>query len=133
MVGHRHIGHWMYFIVCWLGLSPCGIVFILVFASYDYEAVSYNGVEFPPWGEAIGWLVACSSIIMIPFWAIWTYCEKSGHYKYIVLAAQPEDEWGPALAEDREGTEYQRSADKRENNSPGIAAKNYDAYDNTQL
>jgi len=130
MVGARHIAHWMYFIVCWLGLSPLGIIFILVFASYDYEAVSYNGVEYPAWGEAIGWLVACSSIIMIPLLAIITYCQKSGHYEYVKLAAQPEEEWGPALAEDREGTTYQT---KQGEHSPGLAAKNYREYDNTQL
>ena len=55
--------------------------FILVFASYDYEAVSYQGVEYPAWGEAIGWLVACASIIMIPAVALIVYCQKSGHYK----------------------------------------------------
>ena len=26
MVGARNIAHWMYFIVCWLGLSPLGII-----------------------------------------------------------------------------------------------------------
>ena len=53
--------------------------------------------------------------------------------QYLQLAAQPEAEWGPALAEDREGTDYQRSHDKPVEHSPGMAARHYDGIDNTQL
>jgi len=55
--------------------------FILIFASVDYETVSYGGVMFPKWAESIGWLVACASIIMIPLWAVIVYCQKSTHYQ----------------------------------------------------
>ncbi|XP_067948115.1 sodium- and chloride-dependent glycine transporter 1-like isoform X2 [Watersipora subatra] len=132
MVGQKSLGYWMYFIVCWLVLSPAGILFILVFASYDYEAVSYNGVEYPAWAESLGWLVALSSMLMIPLWACVVYCQKSNHFEYIKMGITSEPNWGPALEENRENTKYETKPDSEMVHMPsnGNGAAN---VDNTHL
>ena len=51
----------------------------------NYSAVVYEDVVFPGWAESIGWLVALSSMIMIPIWGLIVYCQRSSHYKVMPL------------------------------------------------
>ena len=40
--------------------------FILLFALVDYSTVTYGDYVYPGWVDAVGWILALSSIIFIP-------------------------------------------------------------------
>ncbi|KAI8499080.1 hypothetical protein Bbelb_235330 [Branchiostoma belcheri] len=49
---------WLYFIVCWYGLSPILIGGIMIFGFIQYTPVRYGDYYYPGWGQAIGWVIA---------------------------------------------------------------------------
>lgn len=36
----------------------------------DYEPLTYGDYVYPHWANVIGWLIACSSVLMIPLVAV---------------------------------------------------------------
>ncbi|KAK2163610.1 hypothetical protein LSH36_76g00075 [Paralvinella palmiformis] len=103
----RHPALWWR--VCWQGISPALIVFILLFTWIDYTPARYgDDYKFPPWADAIGWMMTISSVIWIPIVAgykIWK--EGDGSFiervRYLTL---PTEEWGPALVKHRKLVDY---------------------------
>ncbi|XP_020296597.1 sodium-dependent dopamine transporter, partial [Pseudomyrmex gracilis] len=57
----------LYFLV---GLASCS-QFIIVYGLMGYEPLSYEDYVYPVWANILGWLIACSSIVMIPGMAIY--------------------------------------------------------------
>jgi len=45
-----------------------------------YEPLSYEDYVYPVWANILGWLIACSSIIMIPGMAIYKISSTSGSF-----------------------------------------------------
>ena len=48
---------------------PCQ--FILIFSWADYTSVTYGSYVYPDWVDAIGWILALSSVVWIPVIAIY--------------------------------------------------------------
>ena len=44
---------------------------IFLFSLVRYKRITYEGVEYPPWSEAVGWLIALASMSLVP--AVATY------------------------------------------------------------
>ena len=44
----------------------CYFQFILLFAWVDYSPVKYGDHMYPDWADALGWLLAISSVTFIP-------------------------------------------------------------------
>ncbi|XP_072014775.1 sodium- and chloride-dependent glycine transporter 1-like [Amphiura filiformis] len=74
--------------ISWVVITPGLMLFILAFNFISWTEPQYNG-PFPPWGQAIGWMIMLSSLIVIPMdWAffIWTTpgtYEEPGTYKEV--------------------------------------------------
>ncbi|XP_019615936.1 PREDICTED: sodium-dependent dopamine transporter-like [Branchiostoma belcheri] len=71
---------WMYFIVCWYGLSPVLIGGIMIFGFIQYTPVRYGDYYYPGWGQAIGWVIASLSIICLPIGAIHALLSEKGGF-----------------------------------------------------
>lgn len=54
--------------------------FIIVYGLMGYEPLSYEGYVYPVWANILGWLIACSSIVMIPGMAIYKICSTPGSF-----------------------------------------------------
>uniref|UniRef100_A0A4W3I065 Solute carrier family 6 member 9 n=1 Tax=Callorhinchus milii TaxID=7868 RepID=A0A4W3I065_CALMI len=67
-----------FFQICWRFVSPSIIFFILIFTVVQYKPISYNDYVFPSWALIIGFLMAMSSVICIPIYAIWKICMSEG-------------------------------------------------------
>lgn len=52
--------------------------FILVFTVIQYRPISYNDYVYPTWAISIGFLMALSSVICIPIYAIYKVCRSEG-------------------------------------------------------
>lgn len=64
--------------------APHGLIlpvppqFILVFTVIQYRPISYNDYIYPNWAISIGFLMALSSVICIPIYAIYKVCRSEG-------------------------------------------------------
>lgn len=54
---------------------------LLVLTCVEYDGIEYNGYRFPPWAEAIGWLLVISSIILVPVWMLLQVVDTAGSWK----------------------------------------------------
>nr|XP_042707455.1 sodium- and chloride-dependent glycine transporter 1 [Chrysemys picta bellii] len=90
-------------------LSPpphfCAPQFILVFTVIQYRPIAYNTYVYPPWAISIGFLMALSSVLCIPLYAVYKLCRAEGDtlLQRLKNATKPSQDWGPALAEHRAG------------------------------
>lgn len=95
--------------VTWLVTCPIGIIFILMFAWIDYSPVRYGDYVYPDWADALGWLMAISSVIFIPLLMIrkiYKEDEASSIIGKLRLLMLPSRKWGPALVKHRELVDY---------------------------
>ncbi|NXV78099.1 SC6A9 protein, partial [Atlantisia rogersi] len=95
----------LFFQICWRFISPAIIFFILVFTVIQYRPISYNDYVYPTWAISIGFLMALSSVICIPIYAIYKVCRSEGDtlLERLKNATKASKDWGPALAEHRSG------------------------------
>ncbi|XP_032048541.1 sodium- and chloride-dependent glycine transporter 1 isoform X1 [Aythya fuligula] len=94
-----------FFQICWRFISPAIIFFILVFTVIQYRPISYNDYVYPTWAISIGFLMALSSVICIPIYAIYKVCRSEGDtlLERLKNATKASKDWGPALPEHRSG------------------------------
>lgn len=52
---------------CWMFFTPATALGIWIFSLVTWEPMTYDDYVFPVWGEAIGWILALSSMLVIPF------------------------------------------------------------------
>ncbi|NXO49055.1 SC6A9 protein, partial [Aramus guarauna] len=95
----------LFFQICWRFISPAIIFFILIFTVIQYRPISYNDYIYPTWAISIGFLMALSSVICIPIYAIYKVCRSEGDtlLERLKNATKASKDWGPALAEHRSG------------------------------
>ncbi|XP_059334253.1 sodium- and chloride-dependent glycine transporter 1 isoform X3 [Ammospiza nelsoni] len=95
----------LFFQICWRFISPAIIFFILVFTVIQYRPISYNDYVYPTWAISIGFLMALSSVICIPIYAIYKVCCSEGDtlLERLKNATKASKDWGPALPEHRSG------------------------------
>ncbi|XP_003726159.2 sodium- and chloride-dependent neutral and basic amino acid transporter B(0+) isoform X1 [Strongylocentrotus purpuratus] len=114
MIGTRIVDHWhfWFWLGNWLVATPLllGIVLICHWA-FD-EAPTYNGMAFPGWATAIGYLMMMTALLCFPaFWVYdfvrkptlitWEDIRPSSIIQRLKLITRPSISWGPLLAENR--------------------------------
>ncbi|CAI9154042.1 unnamed protein product [Rangifer tarandus platyrhynchus] len=67
-----------FFQIFWHFISPTIIFFILIFLVVQYQPITYNQYRYPSEAEAIGFLMALSSVIYTPFYALFHLCRTDG-------------------------------------------------------
>ncbi|XP_077325083.1 sodium- and chloride-dependent betaine transporter-like [Lithobates pipiens] len=79
MIGYRP---WPLLKIFWMAVSPAMCLGTFLFAVIEYMPLKYNNIYvYPPWGYAIGWLLAIASMICIPLWAIYTIIRTNGSFR----------------------------------------------------
>lgn len=95
MLGHTPNLYWR---VCWKYISPAFLFVIMILQMMDvgplviymYDKTVYT---YPAGAKAVGWILALSSILMIPLVAFVTICRKQGTIKErLLLSITPENE-----------------------------------------
>ncbi|RUS89737.1 hypothetical protein EGW08_002555 [Elysia chlorotica] len=95
--------------ICWMGLSPSLIVFILIFAIVDYSPATYGSYTYTPGGEALGWLMVLASALWIPICALYKLAKEDEGKTFLQrlrLQSLPNKYWGPALVKHRKLVDY---------------------------
>ncbi|KAG8436985.1 hypothetical protein GDO86_007899, partial [Hymenochirus boettgeri] len=79
--------------------------FILIFTVIQYQPIKYNNYIYPDWAITLGFLMAMSSVICIPVYALFKIWNSDGntYLQKLKNALKPSKDWGPALLEHRTG------------------------------
>ena len=56
---------------------------VFVFSVVKYEPLVYMNYRYPAWGEGIGWLMALSSIVVIPAYAVYLFIVTPGNLRQV--------------------------------------------------
>ncbi|GFT80494.1 sodium-dependent dopamine transporter [Nephila pilipes] len=72
------VGRWWKF--CWFFMAPLFIMMIIVYGLISYEPLSYEQYEYPPWANVFGMAMAASSVLCIPFVAIYKLITTPGTF-----------------------------------------------------
>ncbi|KAK4300372.1 hypothetical protein Pmani_027416 [Petrolisthes manimaculis] len=96
MLGFRPMLYWT---VCWKFISPLIILITILIGLHGQlrGKLEYHGpspYKYPGWAEAVGWLVTCSSMLMIPLWMVISVCRQKGSSfkQKLLLSITPEEE-----------------------------------------
>uniref|UniRef100_A0A6I8N077 Transporter n=1 Tax=Ornithorhynchus anatinus TaxID=9258 RepID=A0A6I8N077_ORNAN len=83
MIGYRP---WPLIKICWLFLTPGLCLATFIFSLTKYVPLKYNNVyEYPQWGQAIGWLMALSSMVCVPLYFSIILGKTPGTFKQRLL------------------------------------------------
>ncbi|XP_064210851.1 sodium-dependent dopamine transporter [Tribolium castaneum] len=77
MIGFAPGYYWRF---CWKFAAPVFLLFIIVYGLLGYEPLSYEDYVYPAWANILGWLIACSSVVMIPVVAIFKLLTTPGSF-----------------------------------------------------
>lgn len=64
----------------------CFVQGILIGTFLFYEPPSYGDYDFPPWANAVGWVLSFSSVSLIPIVAIFKICRETGTFSEVNVA-----------------------------------------------
>jgi len=79
MIGYR-INPWMKY--AWKFAGPIFTMSVMIFAIARSKPLTYNRVyPYPVWAQTFGWLLAVSSMVSVPAYAIYRICRETGTLK----------------------------------------------------
>lgn len=69
---------------CVTSLKVCFVGFFL-----DYQPLTYNeGYMYPNWAYHLGWVMALSSVVVAPIWAVSKICLSKGPLRKVTALIQ---------------------------------------------
>jgi len=91
--------NWIFWKIMWQYVTPVTLFVILIWSLIDIKPSQYGNHIFPPWAQAIGWLLLFSGLIFIFIVAIYKInyeFRKSGDFKAAIIASKkPDKNWKP--------------------------------------
>lgn len=103
MIGEKNLCFWMYWMICWGGLTVVLLTFLIIFSCINYGPASYNGYTYPGWANGLGWGMVVVALICIPILAVIEIIKAVSSDRGIKAAFKPTDDWGPCLSQHRTG------------------------------
>ncbi|XP_071496278.1 sodium- and chloride-dependent glycine transporter 1-like [Diadema antillarum] len=94
----------VYWKIAWMFIAPFVISFIFIFFCVAYQPLTYDDdYVYPPFGEALGWAMAVSAMILIPAYFIYFFIFKAEGtlWERWQTSTSPAVEWGPLRNGDR--------------------------------
>ena len=73
------VGWWWKF--CWVFCAPLFLMTIIVYGLISFEPLTYDNYVYPFWANALGLVIAASSVLCIPVVAIYQYWSAPGNWR----------------------------------------------------
>lgn len=73
----------LYWRFCWKFAAPLFLLFIIVYGLLGYEPLTYENYVYPDWANVLGWVIAGSSVFMIPFVAVVKILSTPGSFSKV--------------------------------------------------
>ncbi|XP_068082060.1 sodium-dependent proline transporter-like [Anabrus simplex] len=95
MLGKRPGLYWR---MTWGFFAPVILLCIFVYSLVGFKPLNYESYDYPDWADAIGWGLACLSMLQIPGWAIVIVLKQPGNNlkEKFRMALRPTEDWGPS-------------------------------------
>ncbi|XP_013390656.1 sodium- and chloride-dependent glycine transporter 1 [Lingula anatina] len=117
----------IYFRIMWVYVSPFLMFAVIAFKFVLLKPHVYQGYIYPVWAQAMGWMIAFTPIALIPGWFLGRFCYDGG-FQALKSSASPQADWGPANAEDREGSKYDTKSKAKALYGNGSSNPAFDQY-----
>uniref|UniRef100_A0AAQ5X419 Transporter n=1 Tax=Amphiprion ocellaris TaxID=80972 RepID=A0AAQ5X419_AMPOC len=83
----------LYWRLCWKFVSPAFLLFVVIASTLTSSGLKYDEYVFPNWSNLVGWGVAMSSMLFVPFYAMYKFFSLPGTFKErIAYCITPEHE-----------------------------------------
>ncbi|XP_072450719.1 sodium- and chloride-dependent neutral and basic amino acid transporter B(0+)-like [Chiloscyllium punctatum] len=115
MIGERTWLFWLWWRICWILISPCLLVAVLIWSLATLTPPTYGPVEYPFRSGALGWCMTIFCIMWIPIVAVVRVIQAEGPtlWQKISAVCTSAPDWGPYLEQHR-GERYRKKPDSTE-------------------
>merc|ERR1712176_142782 len=95
MIGKKSKAWWFFWKVCWYFVTPVVMIGLLIWGWVEYS----HPDRFPDWANAIGWVIVCIGLLGLIIYPIVEAVKANKEGKPLMSIFQPNEKWGPYLAE----------------------------------
>ncbi|XP_025025504.1 sodium-dependent noradrenaline transporter, partial [Python bivittatus] len=83
----------IYWRLCWKFVSPAFLLFVVLVSVINAKPLTYDQYTYPSWANSVGWVIASSSMILVPAYILYKLLKTPGTFQQkLAYCITPENE-----------------------------------------